>query len=314
MGAEEFFETCWPAELPRLRRTIAGTGIAPQDVDDVVQEVAVRLYACWGRVFQDRPLGPLLHTIAVNTARDFYRRSDHRARPVPAVPESAMLEATSVERVVLARLEVAQVGRALRGAPTRQRELVARAVSEELAGEQLGRHRAAAATRMALSRARRQLAAAAQVAEGVIAICCGWTRRRSAPAALPGIALTALGLVVVVGALLWNPGPVARGRPALQVAQPPAFSGAIASTGQLAGSGRFGWTTASAFVPIVPGNTMFSGSGQWASTATWPYVALSALGQSAQAGPQSSQPPCQLGVPGLITVTYRCPGQVPAAR
>ena len=311
MRAQEFFEVHWPGEVPRLRRLVARNGVPLQDVDDVVQETAARLYASWGRVFEDRPIAPLLTTIALNTARDYHRRVEHVARPVGVLPDAAWVEPSAVDRVALARLEVTRVGQALAGLPERARRTVVTAVAEELAGEQLGRERAPAATRMALSRARRQLAAATQLVGAAVGVVGRWTRRRCSSPVVPASALVALGVAVLAGVLLWPPvAPgAAAGSTRVPVSQVVTSAG---DAGQFASAGRFGWTTRMPSLTLTPANVWFDGSGRWSTSPGWPLVSLGFFGGQAEVGPSQPGPTCRVGVAGLVTVTLRCPRPVTA--
>lgn len=203
--AEDFFTTEWQGELPRLRRLMIRAGVRPDDVEDILQETAARLYAAWGRVFEDRPIRPLITTIALNIARDYHRRANPLVQPVADVPDAVAVEPISVERVAIARLEVSRTRRALAVLSDNHRRAIADAVSDQLAAEQDGPHRSPAATRMAISRARRRLAVALELTVGVIGAVVGSARRFATAPATPAVAAAGVGAAVLVALVLSGP-------------------------------------------------------------------------------------------------------------
>jgi DNA-directed RNA polymerase specialized sigma24 family protein len=173
------------------------------EVDDVVQETALRLFAAWGRVFEDQPVRPLVTTIALNVARDLHRRERTRPRFVPVLPDLRD-ENLSVDRTALARLEVSRTAKAMSAMPAARRQVLARAVTEELAGEEVGRHRAPAAFRMALTRARRELATAVELAGCLMGALIVVLKRGARAPATHATALTAIGAGLVVAIAPWS--------------------------------------------------------------------------------------------------------------
>jgi DNA-directed RNA polymerase specialized sigma24 family protein len=205
MRAEDYFSTEWPGELPRLRRLVARNGVPADDVDDVLQDAAARLYAAWGRVFDDRPVRPLVTTIVLNAARDHHRRAATWVRPVEAVPDHAVVDGCGVDRVVMARLDVARVGRALAALPAGQRHTVLDAVADDLVTEQRGRRETPPAVRMARSRARRQLVAALELLGAAVGAAYALGRRALTSPATPAVTAVALGVAIVAGVAAAGP-------------------------------------------------------------------------------------------------------------
>lgn len=193
MRAEEFFAGEWQQELPRLRRLLTRNGISPDDVEDVLQESAVRLFAAWGRVFDGRPLRPLITTVVLNASRDHLRRREHAAWPVAYIPEDHARESLDLDRVVMARFEVAKTAHAMATLSPDCRRVLQEAVGDELGGEEVGRHRAPASIRMARTRARRRLRTALELLGAATGALAAGTRRvgRSHPAQA-GAALAAV--------------------------------------------------------------------------------------------------------------------------
>jgi DNA-directed RNA polymerase specialized sigma24 family protein len=256
--AEEFFAVEWPQELPRLRRLLAAKGVAPDDIEDVIQETALRLFGAWGRVFEDQPVRPLITTIALNVARDNHRRSKFRPQLLPAIPDdSGEDHQASVDHTVIARLEVARTARAMASLSPVHRRVLVQAVSDELDGEQRGRARAPASVRMAITRARRQLATAVELVGCALGVAVAFLRQasRSPKAQAAGMVATGLAALVVVA----QGGAAAPQAPSATVqALPAAVHATVISAGPSAGASW--WST--------PGLSTgaFSGSGRWVLT------------------------------------------------
>lgn len=206
-----FFAEQWPDVSRSIGRHLAGIGVPAQDVDDVLQETALRLYRSWSGLDPDRPVGPFARTVAVNVWRDRWRHSRDREVLSDDVPEPrAAVE--DVADTVVARLELRRVGRALRQLPVRQQRLVRGAMEHDLAPE--GSAPVPAVLRMARMRARRSLALCLQTASAVVAALVGWGRRIGGQASLaPSMALAGFVLAIGLGA-------VAVGGPSAPVAVP----------------------------------------------------------------------------------------------
>jgi DNA-directed RNA polymerase specialized sigma24 family protein len=121
------FDAAWP-ELDRtLRAALAGRGVAAQDLDDVVQETALRVYASWSRLEHDRPLAPFVVTVGLNVWRDQLRQRRRSPGTVGPVPDQA--DRVDVEQVVCARAQLTAVATVLRRLDGSDRRLL-------LAGEE----------------------------------------------------------------------------------------------------------------------------------------------------------------------------------
>lgn len=102
------FEEEWPALAARLGKRMARSCPDACEREDLVQEVGLRLFRMWDRV-DDRPLWPLVLTIALNLRRDA-----HRSWHEPAILLTQDLPASfDVEREGLARVELRRVQQAL---------------------------------------------------------------------------------------------------------------------------------------------------------------------------------------------------------
>lgn len=106
--AHGLFEDQWPPLAARLGKRMARSCPDPSEREDLVQEVGLRLFRMWERV-DDRPLWPLVLTIALNLRRDACR-SWHEAE-MPLIHD--VPAAFDVEREGLARVELSRVHEAL---------------------------------------------------------------------------------------------------------------------------------------------------------------------------------------------------------
>lgn len=120
----------WDALAPLLARQerplfafFHRLGCDPNSVEDLVQEVMIRLYEARSRYDPARPFSPWLYGIARNVWRDYLRRQGHRRAAV-----RAMESAEGLDSPVLDPLERSQAGeeaervrRALERLPEEQR-------------------------------------------------------------------------------------------------------------------------------------------------------------------------------------------------
>jgi len=104
------FEAEWPLLARRLNSLLARKQVPLSQREDLIQETAMRLYAIWERVDQNRPAWALTATIALNLMRDQGRRMD-LSQTIEDVPELACAE--DVEQVALARVELHKVKAAI---------------------------------------------------------------------------------------------------------------------------------------------------------------------------------------------------------
>lgn len=174
MDTLRVFDDEWAALAPRLSMVLAAKGVHAQDRDDLLQETALRLYRVWETLEADQPVWPFAVTIALNLWRDQLRAAVVRQRHVltanlaDAGPDA--VTTCDVERTVLARQELAQVGAVMRELEPEQRRLL-------LANDEVATVVAPLrpAERMARMRARRELARLVGRASAAVALL--WWRR-----------------------------------------------------------------------------------------------------------------------------------------
>lgn len=138
------FEAEWPLLARRLRLFLGRKRVPANQVDDLIQETALRLYKMWESVDRSRPAWALTVTIALNLLRDEYRKAGHAdiASDLPDIPQSY-----DVERAGMARVELGRVREALaRMTPAHRSVLLAEVgygvVEVEPAGDKMRRLRA----------------------------------------------------------------------------------------------------------------------------------------------------------------------------
>jgi DNA-directed RNA polymerase specialized sigma24 family protein len=174
VNALRVFDDEWIELAPRLSLVLAAKGVRAQDRDDLVQETALRLYRVWETLAPDQPVWPFAVTIALNLWRDQVRAAAVRQRDVlaanlaDAVPEPAT--ASDVERTVIARHELADVGAVIRRLAPEQRRLLLE--NDEVAAVVAPLR---PAERMARMRARRELARLVGRASAALALLL-WRR------------------------------------------------------------------------------------------------------------------------------------------
>ena len=180
------FDEVWPTLERRVRAVLAARGVRGEELNDLTQETALRLFRAWDTLDPERPVLPYATTIALNAWRDGLKRaSTTREILDAAVPEQADVE--DVERTVIARLELSRVSAAL--GQLRQRD------RDALMGDEPG-----AAHRMARMRARRELLAVLERASAALGILWGvrrMLRPRGASLAASAGALTLVSMVAI---------------------------------------------------------------------------------------------------------------------
>jgi DNA-directed RNA polymerase specialized sigma24 family protein len=295
--ADEYFASEWPLELPRLRRLLSSQGVGYDEIDDVIQETALRLFAAWGRVFEDVPVRPLVTTIALNVARDLHRREQSRPYCVPALPD-VLDDRPSVDRTALARIDVARTAQAMASMSVARRRVLAQAVTDELAGEERGRHRAPAAFRMALTRARRELVTAVELAGSVVAVGALIARRASRSPLSHAAALAAAGTGVFVAvALASTP---SNGSPdSLTSASASAQPAHAVSSAVTAGTGVSSWS-GTPLLGAVGTTSLYQGLSQWVAPG------LGGPAWQPGSGPASSPPSACVEHLLVTTIEYPC--------
>ena len=138
------FEAEWPLLARRLKLFLGRKKVPANQVDDLIQETALRLYKMWDSVDRSRPAWALTVTIALNLLRDEYRKSGHSdiVSDLPDIPLSY-----DVERAGLARIELGRIRDALaQMTPAHRSVLLAEvgygALAVEPAGDKMRRMRA----------------------------------------------------------------------------------------------------------------------------------------------------------------------------
>lgn len=164
------FERTWPELEGRLRALLMRKKIPSCKRDDIVQETGLRLFGMWERVDQSQPVWGLAVTIALNLMRDeARRRSDSEI--LGAVPDLASVD--NVERAGIARAELNRVRGALDKLSSAHRSVLL----AEIGGVADLSSRGPNAVKMMRMRARRELAALLDKAQGLVALA-GWRARR----------------------------------------------------------------------------------------------------------------------------------------
>ena len=161
------FEAEWPLLARRLKLFLGRKKVPASQVEDLIQETALRLYKMWDSVDRSRPACALTVTIALNLLRDEYRKAGHAdiVSDLPDIPHSC-----DVERVGMARVELGRVRDALAlMTPAHRSVLLAEVGYGVLAAEPAG-------DKMRRMRARRKLT---QLLEQVSAIFVLPTRKLS---------------------------------------------------------------------------------------------------------------------------------------
>ena len=180
------FDEVWPTLERRVRAVLAARGVRGEELNDLTQETALRLFRAWGTLDPDRPVLPYATTIALNAWRDGLKRASTTREVLDAaLPEQPDVD--DVERTVIARLELSRVSAAI--GQLRQRD------REALMGDEPG-----AAHRMARMRARRELLAVLERASAVAGILLGLRRAlrpRGASLAASAGALTLVSMVAI---------------------------------------------------------------------------------------------------------------------
>jgi RNA polymerase sigma-70 factor (ECF subfamily) len=121
-GDSEAYERLLRALVPLLRRFVGALLRDPPAVDDVVQEVLLRIHRARHSYRPERPFGPWLRTIARHAAIDALRERSRRGRherPAEAAADAEpMVEASEPGSDRLSP----ELARALAGLPAAQRQ------------------------------------------------------------------------------------------------------------------------------------------------------------------------------------------------
>lgn len=139
------FEAEWPLLARRLKLFLARKRVPANQIDDLIQETALRLYKMWDSVDRSRPAWALTVTIALNLLRDEYRKAGHAdiVSDLPDIPEVGH----DVERAGMARVELGRVRDALARMTEAHRSVLLAEVGQgaatvDLAGDKMRRMRA----------------------------------------------------------------------------------------------------------------------------------------------------------------------------
>lgn len=155
------FSKQWPALQRRLRAFLRGKSVGAGEIDDLVQEVATRLLSFWHKLDRDKPVWPLTATIALNLLRDRNRKADLEV--LGELPDIAA--SFDAARLGIARMELADVLRAMDELTPAQRNALLNAIEPDQDGE-----RSTSAEKMLRLRARKRLANAVGRACGVFGL------------------------------------------------------------------------------------------------------------------------------------------------
>ena len=123
-----------------LRACIAKILLAPQDVDDVAQEVFLRAIERLDRVVDAEALGPFLRGIARNVIRERQRKHAREGQSYMRLAEAQCETASASQKSSwLADPELLVALRScVDGLPDRSREMLAMRYNEELNSDQIG--------------------------------------------------------------------------------------------------------------------------------------------------------------------------------
>jgi RNA polymerase sigma factor (sigma-70 family) len=213
------FDEVWSEMHDRLARVLAARGVPAQDREDLLQETALRLYRVWGTLDPEQPVWPYAVTIALNLWRDGLRAAGSRLREVSGAMLTESAADLDVERTVIARQELADVGAALRRLAPEQRRLVLETDEITSVVRPL-----VAAERMSRMRVRRELARVVGRASAIAALI--WLRRPHRAQAMTAVAFTgALAATVFSGAPAVS---VANADPVAPAASAPVWTAPVA--------------------------------------------------------------------------------------
>ncbi len=161
--AKKNFEAEWGVLSRRLRLMLARKRVPACQVDDVLQETALRLLHMWESVDRSRALWPLTATIALNLLRD-RSRVGQRHDLVAQLPEVKAIH--DVEIAGLARLELERVRQAMDELSLPQRA----ALMKEIGAHTAACAPDAAGDKMLRMRARRKLRTLVERVSGLVAL------------------------------------------------------------------------------------------------------------------------------------------------
>jgi RNA polymerase sigma factor (sigma-70 family) len=153
------FEANWPQLEAQLRGALTRRRVPFDEVEDVLQETALRLLRHWDQV-RAESLWAYALTVALNIVRDEARKKERRDRSVLDKPA----EVHDPEHEALVRLELDRVRVALHSMTERQRTILLGEVGEAASDP------STPAQKMARMRARRRLRSLTEDASALIAL------------------------------------------------------------------------------------------------------------------------------------------------
>lgn len=236
------FEQQWPDVAKRLQGMLAGKNVPASKRDDVVQETGLRLFGMWEKVDRNRPVWPLVVTIALNLLRDEARRNQDR-EILGAVPEMPTLH--DVEHQGLARIELERVQMAMAQLSPSHRDVLLNEIEPNVEVPTEARN----ATKMMRLRARRALTTLLETAvlragmvtlrirrslgmnEPFLPIQIGGGEAAAAPAAALALAALLFGTINVQAPNVANASEVPKGNAPALAELSPQDAAAIAASG-----------------------------------------------------------------------------------
>lgn len=185
---------CWPEASAALRRYLSRRGVSPTDVEDMVQECALRVLAHAPTLLDRDDLLRWCLPVVRNLSVDAYRRGG-RLIVIDDVPERPSTQ--DLHEHVEHRVELARVLKAITQLGIRDREAIFAAVNGDDSGPV--DRREAVKLNVRRHRARQRLTA---LLAGLLGVLGGLSRRIgvAAPAALAGFAVAA---TIGVGTAAW---------------------------------------------------------------------------------------------------------------
>jgi DNA-directed RNA polymerase specialized sigma24 family protein len=161
------FSEVWPDLSVRLRGFLRARRIPNDAIDDLVQEVGLRLYKTWDRIDQET-VWALASTVVMNLVRDEMRRQEVRQRQASSLRDESE---TSFDDNVLARLELKRVQKVLKKLSRVDQKVLLAEWGQECDIS----FPSPAALKMARMRARQRLRAALEKASGLLPL---WRLRK----------------------------------------------------------------------------------------------------------------------------------------
>jgi RNA polymerase sigma-70 factor (ECF subfamily) len=119
---DDSFWSVMEPQIPWLHRQLRRLGAAAMDVEDLAQEVCLRVHDRWDARDASRPVRPWLYAFVFRVTSD-YRRRAHRRHPHVPVHESDSVEHTNGESELVADARRALLLEALEVLSDEQRQV-----------------------------------------------------------------------------------------------------------------------------------------------------------------------------------------------